>query len=266
LDEEIGLEWYYFGARYYDPVIARWLAVDPKFFASWSSYSFCFNNPIRFFDPDGKSGKDITIFIMGIDKKYRYFWGGKHPNDNLIATTTNDNIDNMSERLHASKTSYEALGISGSDLGYDCSGLLVAANDANPDRSYNLESELKSMEGTGTERLWNFLNSRPEYEKISDPALLKEGDFIVKKGGGHVALLVKDENGKLVIAEAYKTGTAVGISGNDISEFNIGKDYYGFHDKGNDSHIARKRDLARKVKKLMGSSAGWSAEHGSSPR
>ncbi|MDD5539987.1 MAG: RHS repeat-associated core domain-containing protein [Candidatus Marinimicrobia bacterium] len=46
---------YYFGKRYYDPNIGRWLSVDPMAdkYPSLSPYVYCANNPLRFVDMAG---------------------------------------------------------------------------------------------------------------------------------------------------------------------------------------------------------------------
>ena len=77
-DKSTGLT--YMQARYYDPLIGRFLAEDPMNMLTmemnpgyFGRYSYTFNDPVNFIDPDGqqssefaKTGKSSTIVCMGM--------------------------------------------------------------------------------------------------------------------------------------------------------------------------------------------------------
>lgn len=66
-DETTGLT--YAGARYYDPVVGRFMGVDPKDFSetnihSFNRYAYGNNNPYKYVDPDGEASVTVSGGII----------------------------------------------------------------------------------------------------------------------------------------------------------------------------------------------------------
>lgn len=70
--DELGLNWYDYGARMYMPDIGRWGATDNKaeFYFATSPYVYALNTPTNAIDPDG----NLVIFINGLGGGGKNYW------------------------------------------------------------------------------------------------------------------------------------------------------------------------------------------------
>ena len=81
LDRLLGLDWYDYGARMYDPILCRWNRPDPLAddYLNVSPYVYCLDNPIKLIDIDGLKPGD---FFRTADEAAIDF--GLYYNDNSI--------------------------------------------------------------------------------------------------------------------------------------------------------------------------------------
>jgi RHS repeat-associated protein len=87
LNEELGLNWYDYGSRFYDAALSRFMTIDPKTieFDFQSPYAYAVNNPIFFVDKDGEgpwpkaTGIGIGINLRRIGRTFKYIAEGDSP-------------------------------------------------------------------------------------------------------------------------------------------------------------------------------------------
>ena len=77
-DEDTGLV--YMGARYYDPALGRFLSADSVGFSelnshSFNRYSYAYDNPSRFKDPDGRTPLSIALLEVAKQTGAGYLLG-----------------------------------------------------------------------------------------------------------------------------------------------------------------------------------------------
>lgn len=72
LQKDLGISWYDYGWRNYDPAIARWNQVDPfvDHYEDWSPYNYVQDNPVSRTDPDGRWVNFVVGAIVGAATDY----------------------------------------------------------------------------------------------------------------------------------------------------------------------------------------------------
>lgn len=98
-DRETGLT--YMGARYYDPIVGRFMAIDPIGYKesnihSFNRYAYANNNPYGYVDPDGRAAKLIKAAYNVVKKAQKNGWDFKKAGKEEIVNFV-DNVTTLAD-------------------------------------------------------------------------------------------------------------------------------------------------------------------------
>lgn len=109
-DEETGM--YYYGARYYEPRLSLWISTDPlgEKYIEYSSYTYCYNNPIAFVDVFGLEGDEPSYWQIPHFSKGSYgknwFRNGITFLNNVSADILNSGVDLVNSPIIVGQIAY----------------------------------------------------------------------------------------------------------------------------------------------------------------
>ena len=212
LDREHELNQYDYAARYYDPGYGRFTTIDPlaEKFYNWSPYVYCYNNPLKFIDPDGKSAWKADL--------YGNLYAEKGDNVHTLAKVQGISFNEASQQLKDQGYSISQSGktnLKVGDIVYSEKIAEKIENNESQIKIDNLNLEIKFLDSEKAD-----LDKKAESIKIEQDAAGREAKQLAPgdgKGGTGAAYLLrefidiqpaKNENKKLIEQNRYEYNKA----------------------------------------------------------